>query len=185
MSSPRGLNVLSSLPNYPGVALPGSIQAEHRYPRPQPGLRKGPYQHRLFHMSNPSPIEWLNWQAFQWFEGQKRLMLANSPPLRHGDGLDSHCFRKGALQQKLTDRSLASRSWHSLSARDNRLDVVSQLAPQEYLGCHGIFLMESLLTRVTQSILAPLVTVQCCRKVHATRGGLKSKGFDLVKGAVY
>ena len=47
------------------------------------------------------------------------LMPASSQPSRHGVDLDSHCFRKGALLQKSPDRSLASRSWHSLSARDN------------------------------------------------------------------
>ena len=44
--------------------------------------------------------------------------------------------------------------------------------------------MKSYLTLVTQSILIPLATLQCYHKVHATRGGTKSKGFDLEEGAV-
>jgi hypothetical protein len=65
------------------------------------------------------------------------------------------------------------------SARDNRLDVVSQVSPPEYLEFHGIFLMESWLTRVSASILAQLAIAGCLHRVYATRDGLKGKGSIL------
>lgn len=49
----------------------------------------------------------------------------------------------------ITEQSLAAISQRSLSARYNRLDVLSPASPPEYLEAHGRFLTESCLTRAS------------------------------------